>query len=263
MGRLTLGATALLLMLSFQTAQGAITCETSDYRGTYAFYSVGALLVLPPAGAPLLGTFAQSGTFTSDGQGNITIESDASYNGLILPGPAVATYTITPECVLTISLTLPFPLSVESKFTAILSNNNREATVFISDPPGTLVIGRHKKQDLRFCGVGDFRGAYKIDIDGYVSAPASRAGRFGRFGRLVADGDGRFTAWSFADYNGRLVEEQFSGTYDVTGRCKLTMNYNSNNEDIVISGHLSGHGEGAAIMLLSPSWAVSGTLSRQ
>ncbi len=258
-----IGFAALFMLGTGTLLQGAITCTMADFSGTYAFYSSGALVQLPPAGAALLGPFVQSGTFTSDGQGNLVIESTASYNGLILGGNAVATYTITPECVLTISTTLPFPLSVPSTFTAVLSMSNRQDTVMITDPPGSVVVGRHVKQDQRFCGNTDFSGAYQIDLSGGVSAPASRAGIFQRLGRLVSDGNGNFTAKTIGNYAGRYVTEDFSGTYEVNAKCFVTLKYQNGNEAISINGPLGGHGETAMVMVTSPGWAVSGQLRAQ
>ncbi|MEO7651332.1 MAG: hypothetical protein ABIZ80_12780 [Bryobacteraceae bacterium] len=255
---------ALVLWLgSTSVAPAAITCSTADYNGTYSFFSTGNLVVLPPAGAVLLGQFSQAGTFTSDGQGNVTIDSKASYNGLIADGPAITTYTVSPECEVTYSLTLPFPLSVPSIFKGVLSARNKIATVTIADPPGTVVIGRHVKQDIRFCGQSDFRGAYRIDIDGAISGPASRAGRFHRLGRLVADGDGNFTVVSTGNYAGRLVQENFSGTYEVTGRCSINMRYQNGGEEFTLFGTLGGTGDNASVMMTSQGWAVSGVFQAQ
>ncbi len=255
--------TGLLLLSSGMALEGAITCSTSDYSGSYAFYTTGALLQLPPQGAVLLGPFAQSGIFTSDGQGNVIIESNASYNGLVLTGNATSTYTITPECVVTFSLTLPFPLSVPSTFTGILSGSNRQDTVMITDPPGSVVVGRHVKQDQRFCGLSDFNGAYQIDINGTIAAPRERAGLFQRIGRLVSDGAGNFTAKTIGNYAGRFVQEDFNGSYEVSAKCFVTLKYRSLGEDVTINGAMGGHGETAMVMVMSPGWAVSGQLRAQ
>jgi hypothetical protein len=240
-----------------------VTCTTADYRGTYAFFSYGYLLQLPPAGAPLLGQFAQSGTFTSDGEGNINIESQASYNGLILNAPAQGTYTVSPDCLVTYNIVLPLPLGAPSTFTGILSSNNREQTVTITDPPGTMVMGRHLKQDMSFCSTSDFTGSYKIDIDGSVAAPPSRAGKFFEMGRLVSDGKGKFTGAIINNFNGTQTKQDISGTYTLNSRCYLTLQYPLGSENIVIAGPLAGHGEAGMLMIMSPGWTVSGTIKAQ
>ncbi len=243
--------------------QGAITCTTADFNGSYAFYTTGALLVLPPAGAALVGPFSQYGTFNSDGQGNVNIDSVAGYNGLILNGSAPGTYTITPDCVITFQLILPFPLSLPATFTAVLASGNRQEVVMITDPPGTVVVGRHLKQDMRFCGTLDFNGAFQVDLSGTVLAPKERAGMFQRIGRLVTDGNGAFTAKTLANYAGRIVAEDFGGTYEVNSKCYVTFKYSFGGEQQTISGAIGGHGEAAMMMVATPGWSVGGTLKAQ
>jgi hypothetical protein len=256
-----LGVAAMVLSTGARAAQ---TCTVADYKGVYAFFTRGAFVQLPPVAAAIQGPFAQAGIFTPDGQGNVLIESTPSFNGFIIPSTSVATYTITPECVLTYSLILPDPIPVPSTFTGVLSLGNRQNSVMITDPPGTVVVGEHVKQDLRFCGVGDFAGAYQIDLSGSITAPKERAGLFQQIGRLVADGNGKFKATAVASYAGRPAQESFEGTYDVSARCFVTLNYvGAGNEKLTISGALGGHGEIAMVLVASPGWAVSGYLRSQ
>jgi hypothetical protein len=259
---------ALSILLSGQASLWAgITCSTSDYKGTYSFSSVGALITLPPAGAPLVGPFAQSGAFMSDGQGNLTIDTTDSYNGLVLSGSQPATYTVTPDCILTVSLTLPPPLNVPATFTGVLALDNRHIVLMITDPPGSVVVGEHYKQDSQFCAITDFAGAYQVDLGGTIVTPKSLAGQFHTIGRLVADGNGNFTALTFANYNGNVVQETFNGTYDVNARCSVTMTYTGGSgptpQTITISGSLGGHGEILPVMITTSGYAVAGVLRAQ
>src|SRR5262249_10203911 len=141
---------AAMLFLSGDalSLRAATTCKTEDYKGVYAFFTSGAFAQLPPQAAAVQGPFSQTGTFSGDGQGNVLIESTPSFNGFVLPSTSIATYTITPDCVITYSLTLPDPLPVPSTFTGVLSLGVRQATVMVTDPPGTVVVGTHVKQDL-------------------------------------------------------------------------------------------------------------------
>lgn len=210
-----------------------------------------------------MGPFAQAGTFTTDGQGNITIESTASYNGIVLPADVPATYTVSPDCILSVSLDLPEPLSVPSTFTGVLSSANRQLNLMITDPPGTVVIGEHSKQDLSFCGTDDFFGAYQVDLGGSISAPQSPAGSFRRIGRLVSDGNGHFSANTIANYAGRLVPERFDGTYTLNARCVLTLNYSYGGQQVSLEGALAGHGEVFYVVATTQGWAVAGPLRAQ
>ena len=133
----------------------------------------------------------------------------------------------------------------------------------ITDPPGSVIVGRHVKQDGRFCSIGDFSGAYQVDLSGSVAGPKERAGQFQRLGRLVTDGAGNFTAKTIANYAGRQVQEDFTGTYDVNAKCFVTLKYSFGGEQLTIYGALGGHGETAMMMVTSPGWAVSGQLRAQ
>jgi hypothetical protein len=256
----------LLMMGTCATSQAAtITCGVGDYSGAYAFITAGAFVQLPPAAAALLGTFAQAGVFISDGLGHVTIQSNASYNGLFLPANVTGTYTVSPDCTTVFKVTLPPPLSIPSTFTGVLSNDNRSMALVISDPPGTVVIGTHAKQDIRFCGTSTFSGSFAIDMGGALAGTSSQAGPFHRVGRLVADGAGKFTATTLADYAGTSVQEDFSGTYSVAGDCGITLSYQVPNSTNTINwgGYLGGHGDIAMIMITNSGWAVSGSLKAQ
>ncbi len=261
-----LGCAGLFLLGTCATVQGAtITCSTADYNGTYAFITTGNFLQLPPAAAALLGSFAQAGVFISDGLGHVTIQSNASYNGLFLPANVPGTYTVNPDCTTVFKVTLPPPLSIPSTFSGVLSGDNRSMALVISDPPGTVVIGTHVKQDIRFCGTSTFSGSYALDIGGALAGTSSQAGPFRRVGRLVADGAGKFTAKTIADYAGTSVAEDLTGTYSVSGDCGITLTYkpDSGSNAINLGGYLAGHGDVAMIMITTSGWAVSGSLKAQ
>jgi hypothetical protein len=254
-----------LLTIAAGAQAATITCSTADYSGTYAFITAGNFVQLPPAAAALLGTFAQAGVFISDGMGHVTIQSNASYNGLFLPANVPGTYTVNPDCTTVFQVTLPPPLSIPSTFTGVLSNDNRSMSLMISNPPGTVVIGTHAKQDIRFCGISTFRGSYAVDLGGALAGTSFQSGPFRRVGRLEADGAGKFTATTLANYNGTSVQEDFSGTYSIAGDCGITLSYtlDGTSNTINLGGYLAGHGDIAMIMITNQGWAVSGTLKAQ
>jgi hypothetical protein len=253
---------SLMLFAQLTGLRAENVCSVSDYRGTYAFHGTGAFVDLPPEAAPLAGPFAQAGTFTSDGQGNLVIESIPSFNGFIAPSAQDATYTITPDCVITFSLVLPI-VDVPTTFLGVLSSANRQMNLMVVDPPGTVISGEHAKQDLRFCGVGDFSGAYQIDLTGSRVAPLERPGLFHRSGRLVSDGQGSFTASTIANYAGYLVQEDFDGTYTMTPRCTLELHYTYGGQEYTVTGYMAGHGEEVEAVVPMPGWAVAGSLRSQ
>jgi hypothetical protein len=256
-----------VLFLSGHAAdlRAATTCSNADYRGVYTYFSDGAFKDLPPQAAVLAGPFAQAGILIPDGKGNVTLEANASYNGNIAPLFTEATYSVTPDCKITFTVPLPAPLTgVVTTFSGILSQNNRQTALMLTDPAVGVLPAQQYKQDIRFCGLGDFSGGWQIDMGGSIVSPKERAGLFHRIGRLDADGNGGFTATSIADYNNKFSAEDFSGTYTVNAKCFVSLSYKSSTgEDLTIVGPLAGRGEAALVMVASPGWAVKGWLRQQ
>ena len=263
----------ILAAISFAARlSAAITCTDADYNGHYAFSSVGTLLDLPPEGAPLLGTISQSGRFNPDGHGKVPIETLASYNGIPTNGYTPgATYSVSPDCVILFDLTLPVPIPYPSKFEGTLSKDGKQMVLMLTVPSGTEIIGQHIKQEIDFCGLGDFKGAYQIDLSGtiagtgFAARPADVAGQFRQLGRLVSDGVGNFTASAYTNYNGRILKESFSGTYKMSSECFVTLTYQSDSagQKLTLYGAVGGKGE--IVMVTNPTvgWGVSGTLRAQ
>lgn len=244
------------------TLKAEIICSLADYRGTYAFYGTGFFVDLPPEAAPLAGPFAQAGTFTGDGLGNLIIESIPSFNGIISSANQPGTYTVSPDCTVHFDLVLPL-VDVPTKFFGVLAHGNRQMNLTVVEPPGTVIVGQHSKQDLRFCGLSDFSGSYQIDLTGARVAPLEFPGPFHRSGRLVADGEGNFSATTVANYAGRVVEENFDGTYTLSARCTLELRYEQGGEEFLTVGYLAGHGETFTALVVVPGWAVAGSLRSQ
>ena len=263
----------LLIALGFEARlSAAITCTDADYNGHYAFSSVGTLLDLPPEGAPLLGTISQSGRFNPNGHGKVPIETLASYNGIPTNGYTPgATYSVSPDCVILFDLTLPVPIPYPSKFEGTLSKDGKQMVLMLTIPSGTEIVGQHIKQEIDFCGVGDFRGAYQIDLTGtitgtgFAARPANVAGQYRQLGRLVSDGLGNFTASAYTNYNGRILNESFSGTYKISSECFVNLTYQSASagQKLTINGAVGGHGEIVMVTVPTVGWGVSGTLRAQ
>src|SRR5260370_1257973 len=245
--------------------RAATTCSNADYRGVYSYFSNGAFQDLPPQAALLAGPFAQAGILIPDGQGNVTLEANASYNGNIAPLFTEATYSVTPDCFISFIVPLPPPLTgVVTTFYGILSQNSRQTALMLTDPAVGVLPAQQYKQDIRFCGLSDFSGGWQIDMGGSIVSPKERAGLFHQIGRLDADGNGFFTATSVADYNNKFTTEDFSGTYTVNAKCFVSLSYKSSSgEDMTIVGTLNGRGDVSQEMGASPGRPVIGSLGQQ
>ena len=115
----------------------------------------------------------------------------------------------------------------------------------------------------------DHHSARRVCHHHRVAASAQNVvpGSFQRVGRLLSDGKGRFTAKTFANYNGSTVEEDISGTYTLHSGCALSLKYATGTATAIVEntlvGALGGHGEIAMLMVATHGWSVSGTLRSQ
>ena len=190
MVRTVLFAAAWLACVSTHLG-AAMTCTNEDYKGRYSFFTTGSFLQLPPAAAALAGPFSQAGTFTSDGRGNVAIQSTASYNGWIQPANVPATYRVAADCTVSFSLTLPPPLGVAATFQGVLSSNNAQLSVMVTSPGGSTIVGSQIKQFIQGCRLSDLEGAYVIDLEGSAAGVKTAGGLtakgpFRRIGRVIA-----------------------------------------------------------------------------
>ncbi len=123
--------------------QGVKWCGAADFSGDYQLELSGP--VLPPS--PLAGGFERVGKLNSDGAGNFTANTTASYNGMVVPEPLTGTYTMDQNCVLVLKYTLATaagPLKVT--ISGVLVDGGKGANLIVSDPPGAAIVGTLKAQ---------------------------------------------------------------------------------------------------------------------
>ena len=82
-------------------------CDATTLRGQFAFRGHGVVPSGPPP-APFV-PFGVVGMLTLDGEGNLTNQSTASNNGVILSGLRLGSYTVNEDCTGTLQVLLPFP----------------------------------------------------------------------------------------------------------------------------------------------------------
>ncbi len=134
--------TGILVCILFAPAAFADEkgCTLASVKGTYGYVGFGAVLATNPFGAPA-GTYSSTGTLTFDGKGNLLIVDTGRTDNLFsLPDtPSASTYTITEQCVVTITeqafvdAGLPGP-----HFKGVLVNGGKELRA-ISLVPGYIV----------------------------------------------------------------------------------------------------------------------------
>ncbi|MGH9718769.1 MAG: hypothetical protein ACRD8O_01035 [Bryobacteraceae bacterium] len=249
-------------------------CSNGDIIGTYAMLASGA--IIQPEKTPLTGPFARVGIVVADGNGNISANNTASYNGALFRESYSGTYTVNSDCTVTFQLLLPEPIKLPATLVGILSEDFKEIRFLLSAPAGTTIGGVLRRQDIKWCTVADLNGTYQFELSGTFVPPSTQTGGFARLGRLAGLGNGNFVVNSTASYNGAIVNENFTGTYTVTPDCRFEMKYTvkappgapagtpAAAPPVTLEGTFADKGRTASLIVTDPAGAViTGTLKVQ
>ncbi len=260
-------AFALILNLAIgQMLSAAQNCTNQDFQGVYGPLAQGNIILGPPI-IPK-GPFVRMGRGVADGKGSFTAQTVDSFNGAIETADLAGTYTVTPNCSITLILHVPFPgvpFPIPVTFFGALADGGREATVMIVDPPGAAIQIQLQLQNREtHCSNRDLTAGFRLSMSGLiVSQPPNPAGFFARTGRVEFDGTGKFTADTKVSYNGLIVSESFSGAYSVDSSCLMTMHYTLG-QPYVWDGMLTDNSNSANLIVKGPQGAVvTGTLKKQ
>ena len=112
-------------------------CTLETLKGTYLFAPQG-FQVQDDQSLPI----ALAGTETYDGEGHVEGQYTQSINGEISQVTYSGTYTITPECVST--LTITDSTGATSHFDQYVSPDGKEFT-FIQTDPGSIIAGSERR----------------------------------------------------------------------------------------------------------------------
>ena len=147
---LTLAAIAALGMGLAPTAKAA-ECYTWTLIGTFSRIDTGTVLAGPGGAGPV----AFVGTFTFDGNGNVTGATTGSSFGIIGTGTQTGTYTVKSDCTGTITVQGASGHSSHYSFVIDDSGNGFEYICTDSNPPTFLIVytGTARRQ----FSVGDWR----------------------------------------------------------------------------------------------------------
>ncbi len=240
-------------------------CGGRDFQGTYGILASGAVTV---PGFPITGPFARAGQVVADGSGNATFNTTASYNGLFFDESITATYEVFPNCTIEFHVEPFAPIFQPAVFEGVIADNKREVEFMIVSPPGQTIHATLVKQSQVSCSAASFAGSYALNLSGtfdLVLFQATPPFGFVRLGKLVADGKGHFTANTFANYNGFLIQpEEISGTYAVTANCAVALQYqDASGKEWEWKGALIDNSKGADLIVNEPGTAINGTLKQQ
>ncbi len=255
---------AVFLLVCAPLVFATQNCVTSDFKGAYGIRANGAVTV---PGFPITGPFARAGQVRADGNGNVVFHTTASYNGLMFSEAIGGTYEVAADCTITFAIEPFAPIFQPATFNGVLSDNKRQVTFMISNPPGQTIHAELRRQDAGGCSVTSLSKSYALLFQGAIvtPAPGQLPGEFVRSGVVTFDGVGNFAADTIANYNGFLIQpENFTGTYTVAPNCTVAMQYSYAGNDQTWTGALIDNSKAVDLVVSSPAGAaVNGTLQQQ
>ncbi len=240
-------------------------CHVDDFRGVYGAMGQGEFF-----GGPQVGPIPRISRVEADGAGGLRLKSTFSNNGVILRDELVGIYSVNPDCSMLITLTLA---GLQLGYAGGLADHSRTRESVLISPEGSNLRIELREQHKATCSDQDLNGSYNVNLSGTnVFQMDKPIGTFARFGRAEFDGNGNFTARTYASYHGQIKPETFSGHYAVVADCRFEMVYASLDDGsgphdvpaVTWSGMLTDDSRAAFVLVSDPAgMAVVGKLKSQ
>lgn len=256
-------ALALVTCASNQSLLAVQNCNDQDFNGNYGIVAHGAVTA---PGFPITGPFARAGRVLADGQGSVTFETTASYNGYLFTEALTATYSVSPDCTIVFNVQPFAPIYQNAVFKGVLSDNKRQVNFMIAEPLFQTISAVLTKQDSQVCNARSLSGPYALHMTGnIVVAPAGlQPGEFVRVGKFVPDGKGNFSAETNANYNGFVIRaEALAGTFAVNADCTVNIQYTYDGVPYTWHGAVAENGKRLEVVVAKDGFAVAGELIGQ
>ena len=272
-----LSGIALVLFLTgaatAQTAHPAPGCNNRDFVGAYGMFATGSILQVPLNAVPT-GPFTRVGRVVVDGNGNVSVNNTASYDGNIVTESYSGTYTVRADCSLTINVLVSLAAlgNVPFAFTGALSNKGDNAAVVVcgigapcsAAPTGAVLCVLLARQSVFSqwpCATWNLAGSFAVDMSGSVITTNGPI-PFARDGIVTFDGRGGFTGHDTVNTGiAAPATETLAGTYSVDSSCQITINYSLGGAH-VWTGMLTNQSDSADLIVAETGVVISGTLMR-
>ncbi len=116
-----------------KSAQAATVCSAASVQGTFALYGQGTITGPLPGFPPPPYPINHVGIVKFDGAGNFSGSETASVNGLAGPATFTGTYSVTPDCTVTATLTNSLGLTVHESGVTNGSGAFQEIHLIVTD----------------------------------------------------------------------------------------------------------------------------------
>ena len=203
-----------------------LTCTNANFTGTYGYVLSG--WVLSSNGyAP----FADSGTITSEGNGNISGSSTFSVNGQLQARTFTGTYTLDSDCRGT--ATFSDNLSETVDLSLVIAGGGVEIQLAQTDS-GTNLSGRATRQQAN-CSAESINGWYGFATRGWYYDGSGNLQAFNDSGKLISDGAGNLSLNDVVSEGGTTGSRSVSGKYSLNSDCTGTATFTDSGSTIHVN----------------------------
>ncbi len=210
---------AVSSLVNAQTVLGtASSCTNANVIGSYGYTDSG--WVFTSSGEF---PFADSGTLTFDGKGNLTGSSTYSLAGQPQARTLTGTYSVNPDCTGISTMTDNLQNSMDVNL--VLVNNGQSIQLAQTDN-GTSVAGTATLVPAT-CNPETINGSYSFAVSGWYYDSSGNLQPYSDTGKLTSNGSGALTLNDTVSAAGSVTTRTVSGTYQVNSHCAGTATLNS------------------------------------
>lgn len=197
-------------------------CTNATLVGPYGYLLQGNLLeqgsVVP---------YADMGSWTADGNGNISGSGTQSFAGTIEQGTSITgTYIVNSDCTGSASLTYGNSIGT-FHFNLTILNNGQDMRLMQIDN-GFIVSGAAHQQPAN-CVLESINGAYAYTISGSVIDTSGNVDPYTDSGKITFNGTGGFSLSGEISAVGTVTSVSSSGTYATHSNCAGTATFTDPN----------------------------------
>jgi hypothetical protein len=181
-------------------------CTAADLKGDFVAQPQGILTA-----GPFAGPFSATGVVHFDGKGAFTGVATTSFFGhVIYPFPADGTYTVTPDCFVSIVEEV-----LHIRFVGFFSSSRNEVLMVEPDADSITANTLHRIVDLS-CANASLSGNWVLNGTGtYVR----NGHRTAQAQRINFDGAGNMTGTRYSSVEGKFSNTTLVGTYAMNRDC--------------------------------------------
>jgi uncharacterized protein (TIGR03437 family) len=242
-------------ILSGGAQRGQYACSTGSLTGPYA-YAIEGFNILGSGGTI---PAADSGLYTSDGNGHFSGADTISVGGTVVSRTVSGSYTVNSDC--TGSATFTDTLGNSANLDLFVANGGTQVQ-FIQTDSGFVLSGAARQQSSGICSNAILNGSYGYAIEGWTVG--SSVTPFADSGQLAADGAGHLSGADTASAGGTIIDRVLSGSYQVNSDCSGSILLRDSIGD---TAHFyltaSSDGRQAGFIQTDPGTVISGAALRQ